>query len=200
MTDNKNETVGPPKEDAPQNPNPEPTTEKKPEESQPPATENVAPATSAEQPNPQPNEEISVEVIEQQSVEKNKASFYFKKIIAAFDIEKPFLMWLWRDYPRVKKFHRAHARHHFAYEGDKGYDYLGMVIDWECSRFSKADAQMNAIETYDYELHKYMDAGNMRIVKELQLNIFPIIVNLNLVKTDKDIKDLYANIKPIETN
>ena len=39
---------------------------------------------------PQPNEEISVEVIEQQSVEKNKASFYFKKIIAAFDIEKPF--------------------------------------------------------------------------------------------------------------
>ena len=116
------------------------------------------------------------------------------------DIEKPFLMWMWKDYQRVKKYHRTHARHHFAYEGDKGYDYLGMVIDWECSRFSKADAQMNAIETYDYELHKYIDAGNMKIVKELQLNIFPIIVNLNLVKTDKDIKDLYANIKPIETN
>ena len=63
MTDNKNETVGPPKEDAPQNTNPEPATEKKPEESQPPATENVAPATSNEQPNPQPNEEIKPEEV-----------------------------------------------------------------------------------------------------------------------------------------
>lgn len=93
------------------------------------------------------------------------------------DIEKPFLMFIWRDYPRVRAFHRTHARHHWAYKGKKPYDYLGMVIDWECSRFSKADAQMDAFETYHYDLVKYPEH-----TKELQEEVYPILKELNLLK------------------
>lgn len=53
------------------------------------------------------------------------------------DIEKPWLMLLWKDYSRVQKYHREHNRHHLEYNGRKGYDYEAMVIDWECSRFTK---------------------------------------------------------------
>ncbi len=98
------------------------------------------------------------------------------------DIEKPFLMFIWKDYPRVKQYHRTHARHHWAYTGNKGYDYLAMVIDWECSRYSKADAQMTAYETYDYELHKFIKAKDMDKMKKLQLHVFPLLEELNLVK------------------
>lgn len=95
------------------------------------------------------------------------------------DIEKPFLMFIWRDYPRVRQYHRAHARHHWAYQGNKGYDYLSMVIGWECSRFTKADAQMTAYETYAYELH---NTKNMNKIKKLRFYVFPLLKKLNLTK------------------
>ena len=92
------------------------------------------------------------------------------------DIEKPFLMWWWKDYPRVREWHRTHARHHFQYKGNRGYDYEAMVIDWECSRFTKEDAQMNAWETWlDAIIHtpKYSDAlieGVLPILEKLHLD------------------------------
>ena len=92
------------------------------------------------------------------------------------DIEKPFLMWWWKDYPRVREWHRTHARHHFQYKGKRGYDYEAMVIDWECSRFTKEDAQMNTWETWlDVIIHtpQYSDAlieGVLPILEKLHLD------------------------------
>lgn len=91
-------------------------------------------------------------------------------------------MAIWKDYHKVKQYHRTHTRHHWAYAGNKEYDYLAMVIDWECSRFSKADAQMTAFKTYNYELHKFMEANDTSKVKKLQLYVFPILEKLNLIK------------------
>ena len=71
------------------------------------------------------------------------------------DIEKPWLMLLWRDYKKVQQWHRKHARHHIEYGGRKGYDFEAMVIDWECSRFTKENAQLNAFNTlFEKELPK----------------------------------------------
>ena len=92
------------------------------------------------------------------------------------DIEKPFLMWYWKDYQKVRQYHRSHNRHHWAYTGNKGYDYLGMVIDWECSRFSKADAQMTAYETYLHTFETHPEHTD-----ELKNEIFPILKKLNLI-------------------
>lgn len=69
------------------------------------------------------------------------------------DIEKPFMlyfyMWICRmnhedAYKRVQKWHRFHRKHHIEYNGKKDYD--AMVIDWECSRFTKTKSQLTACE------------------------------------------------------
>lgn len=65
------------------------------------------------------------------------------------DFEKPWLMLLWRDYSRVQKWHRKHNRHHLEYAGGKGYDYEAMILDWECSKFTKLASPLTARETYE---------------------------------------------------
>lgn len=67
------------------------------------------------------------------------------------DMEKPWLKLLMRDYKKVQKFHRLHNRHHIEYKGEK--DWEALVIDWECSRYTKIDEPRTALEeaTTKYE-------------------------------------------------
>lgn len=67
------------------------------------------------------------------------------------DIEKPWLKLILRDYSKVQKWHRTHNSHHLEYNGPK--DYEAMVIDWECSRYSKTAAPRTAIEESQYKLN-----------------------------------------------
>jgi len=72
------------------------------------------------------------------------------------DIEKPWLK-LFCKYPTVKEFHRTHADHHLDYGKLHGWckvDWTAAVIDWECSRFTKMDAQLNARDTLDLQMKK----------------------------------------------
>lgn len=65
------------------------------------------------------------------------------------DIEKPWLRLLFNgDYKRVQQWHRKHNSHHTEYMllNDK-FDAEAMIIDWECSHFTKRAGQMNAYET-----------------------------------------------------
>lgn len=73
------------------------------------------------------------------------------------DVEKPWLMLIWKDYKRVQKYHRLHNRHHLEYAGNKGYDFESMIIDWECSRFTKSAAQLNARQEFETLLIKHPD-------------------------------------------
>lgn len=83
------------------------------------------------------------------------------------DIEKPFLS-LILPYNIVHDIHRAKSRHHTDYIGFLKQDYLAMIIDWECSRFTKPKAQLNAREAL-YCYHP-----------ELSKNILPILNKLKL--------------------
>lgn len=79
------------------------------------------------------------------------------------DVEKPWLR-LFFEYPKVQKWHRKHNRHHSAYKGglDK-VDWLALIIDNECSRFTKADAQQTAREWVDYCINdRYKDDPKLR--------------------------------------
>ena len=60
------------------------------------------------------------------------------------DWEKPWLLLLLRDYEKVRDIHRKYSRHHLECIYPK--DYLALVIDWECSRFTKSHATLNARE------------------------------------------------------
>lgn len=66
------------------------------------------------------------------------------------DWEKPWLLVFLKDYKKVQKIHRSFSSHHLG--NDLPKDWLGMVIDWECSRFTKPQAQLTARETME-QLH-----------------------------------------------
>lgn len=65
------------------------------------------------------------------------------------DSLKPLAMiWFGGDYEKVQRWHRTHSRHHLEYEGRRPKDYLGMVIDWECARLTKAAKPMDALQKF----------------------------------------------------
>lgn len=70
------------------------------------------------------------------------------------DVEKPWLKLILRNYEKVRHIHRKYNKHHLAYRNPNKIDWLGLVIDWECSRFTKEDAPLNARQTYEYEINK----------------------------------------------
>ena len=52
------------------------------------------------------------------------------------DIEKSWLE-LIMPHDKVKRFHQRHNRYHFTYRKRSRVDWEAVVIDWECSRFTK---------------------------------------------------------------
>lgn len=70
------------------------------------------------------------------------------------DFEKPWLK-LFRSYKFVQKWHRKHNSHHLEYGLRKGWDKVdweALIIDWECSKLTKQQAQLDAYETMELEL------------------------------------------------
>lgn len=72
------------------------------------------------------------------------------------DIEKPWLL-LWfkligdKDpYQSVQRWHKTHRKHHTEYPGL--WDLEEMILNWECSRYTKKQDQLTAIEKLE-ELH-----------------------------------------------
>lgn len=94
------------------------------------------------------------------------------------DAEKPWLR-LILPYKKVQKFHRNHAKHHLEYfrKNPKKIDWLAMVIDWECSHFTKAEATKTAREEY-YEIMSQIE--DKELLKALVENFYPILEKYNL--------------------
>ena len=65
------------------------------------------------------------------------------------DTEKIFL-YLFLPKKTVSRIHRKISRHHVN-RAKTTSDFLQMMIDWECARFTKADKPLDAYET----LYKY---------------------------------------------
>lgn len=100
------------------------------------------------------------------------------------DFEKPWLKLILRDYHKVQKFHRTHNKHHLEYGKVRGdltkCDFEAMVIDWECSRYTKADSPRTASE-----LLSIIKQGGEKDLSEEQAkalcdNMIPILERLGL--------------------
>ena len=81
------------------------------------------------------------------------------------DFDKVFLKLIF-DKNVVQKIHRNFSRHHK--RARTKADYIQMIIDWECARFTKPDKPLNAKET----LYKYYP--------ELIAVIEPLLTELGL--------------------
>ena len=91
------------------------------------------------------------------------------------DIEKPFLMLLFKDYSKVQKIHRKYNRHHLEYEGAKGIDFEALIIDWECSHHTKEKSQRRVRE----ECYNKIAQGHPKsdVIKN---KIIPLLEKYNL--------------------
>lgn len=83
------------------------------------------------------------------------------------DWYKPWMR-LVLPYSKVSEYHKTHSRHHRQYKGKKPIDYLGMVIDWEASQYTK--------EASPYNAREYME----KFHPELRDKIEPILESLKL--------------------
>jgi hypothetical protein len=82
------------------------------------------------------------------------------------DCDKLFL-YLFLDGEEVHHIHRRYSRHHI----DKAFtesDYIQMIIDWECGRFTKPDKPLDAYDT----LYTWF--------VELECVILPLLIRFNL--------------------
>lgn len=82
------------------------------------------------------------------------------------DLDKVFL-YRFFDHEEVHNWHRAHMRHH----EDKARtynDYVQMVIDWECARFTKPDKPLNARDTL-YKFYPHLEDKILPILDKFNL-------------------------------
>lgn len=103
------------------------------------------------------------------------------------DLDKVFLYLIF-DYQKVHKWHRAYSKHHSVKAKTKE-DFIQMVIDWECARYTKPDKPLNAYET----LNKFYPQLSDKIMPILRLYNLDHNRELNLENGwDKDyIHELY---------
>ena len=91
------------------------------------------------------------------------------------DWEKPWLRLLF-PYEKVQKFHRTHSRHHLEYRGLFKKDYEAMVIDWECSRYTKEASPKTAKE----KLNDLYYCGSTGMSSDEYMKIYETIIRLGL--------------------
>ena len=98
------------------------------------------------------------------------------------DIEKPWLKLLWGDYQKVREWHRKNNRHHLTYKTPNNIDWEAMILDWECSRYTKQDSPKTAREMYEYFITVRYERGDIseEMKNKMVENIPPILEKLNL--------------------
>lgn len=90
-----------------------------------------------------------------QMIALNCKAWKFKYLF--HDIDKPFLALFIKNHKRVKEIHRRFNKHHITYSKRKKRDWEAMIIDWECSRFTKSFRTRTAREELNrkyIELHQ----------------------------------------------
>jgi len=92
------------------------------------------------------------------------------------DIEKPWLMLFWKNYFRVQSYHRFNSNHHLEYEYFDEIDWEALVIDWECSRFTKNASPRNAYR----EMLSLKSLVSPEFYKKIRDNMMPIILRYGL--------------------
>jgi hypothetical protein len=99
------------------------------------------------------------------------------------DFEKPWLR-LFLPYKKVQKFHRYHAPHHQEFFLKHGWlHWDDLIIDWECSRFTKEASKWDAKEVIELEiekLHKFNPTKEQ--VKEFTNKAYDALRKLGLDK------------------
>lgn len=102
-----------------------------------------------------------------QMVALNLGVWKFKYLF--HDWYKPWLRMLGVPYKKIQRFHRLHSNHHLEWWADYDssnkcwldFDWDALIIDWECSQYTKESCTRNARQEMEYVLSGVMD-DNLR--------------------------------------
>ena len=84
------------------------------------------------------------------------------------DLDK-VILYNFLPFEKVNSFHRKTARHHKNNLKKTRNDYIDMIIDWECARFTKPDKPLNAYDTL-YKVYPEFEEQILPILKEFKLD------------------------------
>ena len=84
------------------------------------------------------------------------------------DLDKLILYNIW-PHKKVKEFHRKTARHHDNNIKKNKNDYIEMIIDWECARYTKPDKPLNAYDTL-YKFYPNLETEILPLLKKYDLD------------------------------
>lgn len=84
------------------------------------------------------------------------------------DLDK-VILYNFLPFEKVKKFHRNNARHHENSVRKTKNDYIDMIIDWECARFTKPDKPLNAYDTL-YKFYPNLEKEILPLLKKYNLD------------------------------
>ena len=94
------------------------------------------------------------------------------------DWYKPWMKMFGFKYETIQKFHKTHSRHHIEYLQNHNYKYIdwdAMIIDWECSQYTKeacpwgAYGEMLEVQKKDFYSGYLLDTYMLPRIKELGL-------------------------------
>lgn len=88
------------------------------------------------------------------------------------DLDK-VILYHFLPFEKVKKFHRSTARHHDNKIKKRQSDYIDMIIDWECARYTKPDKPLNAYDTL-YKFYPHMEDEILPLLKKFNLDYHTI--------------------------
>lgn len=93
------------------------------------------------------------------------------------DFYKPWMR-LFISYDKVQMFHNKNSHHHLLYvflHGMEHADWTAMIIDWECSRFTKQVAQLNARDEKERIIStlRSLDLTNKTVRQLYELGLTP---------------------------
>lgn len=97
------------------------------------------------------------------------------------DWYKPWLRMFGIPYKRIQKFHRKHSKHHlefFDYKYPSKLDWVSMIIDWECSQYTKEACHRNAREEMEHWISNNVD--DLYLVYSLNRYMRPLLNKYNL--------------------
>lgn len=103
------------------------------------------------------------------------------------DWYKPWLKMFGMKYEKIQKIHRYNSNHHIEYlltktinDYTKTFDWEQLVIDWECSQYTKDACQYGAYEEMINYLSKYNKPNYEWLETEMLNNMIPIIEKFDI--------------------
>ena len=91
------------------------------------------------------------------------------------DIEKLWLK-LFFPYEKVQKIHRKNNKHHLQYKNIDKIDWEELIIDWECSCYTKSNSPLTASGEMQRQIAKYPERRTL-----LLTNMLPILKKFKLL-------------------